>query len=445
MRNKVRKSNALAVAAVLAAFAITPSASAQARGQKPVRVTIWSFTKEVELLLGDYKKSASIDDSKVQFDFIFSNMASYQSKLDAALSSEKDGPDVFALDSAWLGKYVESGRLGDLSSLAPDNSGSFPYLVGMGTDRGGTLRALSWLATPGGFLYRRSLAKKYLGTDDPAGVQSRISDPTAFLETARELKRSSKGKVAIVCSTEELFRPFVSARVSGWLDGDDLVIEPLALELARLTEIFRDEALDPRIPMWSDEWFLRMGGTASDASADDAEIFGYFLPTWGLQYVLKPNARNKLGSDTRGDWGLAQGPVAYSWGGTWLAASGREGKVAEESLKFIKFCCTDAAYQSELTRRSELPVARIAASEDAKSRYADPFLGGQNYYAAFVEIARSVKGGNLSPKDGEIEAIWLDLMKAFRRGKQNHNAFIEEFRLEFEKTFRTAPRGIDVR
>ncbi len=445
MKKIIKKSNALAFAAVAAMIAAAPGAVGQAGKPKPARVSIWSFSKEAEQLLNAYKKMAVVDESKVQFEFILIDNKDYQSRLDAALKSKKGGPDVFVLEAAYLGKYVESGRLADLSSLAPGYSGSFPYTVRMGTDRDGTVRALSWHAVPGGFFYRRSLAKKYFGTDDPAAVQERIATPDAFIEAARELARASSGKVAMICSAQDLFNPFKGARDVGWLDGNKLVIDPMMVELARITRIFRDEALDPRIQMWTNGWFEGMKGAVYGTRRESVEIFGYFLPTWGLHYVLKPNAKGHLGSSTVGDWGLARGPVPYSWGGNWLAASGGEGEDASEALKFIEYCCTNGEFQAAWAKETGDVVACQKAADEAKERYSEPFLGGQNHYAAFAEMARSMKGGNLSARDEEIDGAWQYQMKLFIQEKQSEETFIQDFRSELARAFRGTLRGIDVR
>ncbi len=69
-------------------------------------------------------------------------------------------------------------------------------------------------------------------------------------------------------------------------------------------------------------------------------VFGYFLPTWGLHYVLKTNCEDAEGNTTSGDWGMVAGPQAYYWGGTWLAI--REGtELVDESADIIKYLTTE--------------------------------------------------------------------------------------------------------
>ena len=45
-------------------------------------------------------------------------------------------------------------------------------------------------------------------------------------------------------------------------------------------------------------------GVLADESGNQKEVFSYFLPTWGLHYVLKTNA-----PETSGDWAMCAGPV----------------------------------------------------------------------------------------------------------------------------------------
>ncbi len=62
-----------------------------------------------------------------------------------------------------------------------------------------------------------------------------------------------------------------------------------------------------------------MNDTLVDAEGNPKQIFSYFLPTWGLPYVLAPHAKSADGTkDTAGDWAMITGPLPYQWGGTWL-------------------------------------------------------------------------------------------------------------------------------
>ena len=51
-----------------------------------------------------------------------------------------------------------------------------PYVDELSRDKEGDIRGLSWQSTPGGFWYKKALAKEYLGTDDPDELAAMLSD-----------------------------------------------------------------------------------------------------------------------------------------------------------------------------------------------------------------------------------------------------------------------------
>lgn len=58
----------------------------------------------------------------------------------------------------------------------------------MGKDKDGNVRALSWQTTPGGVYYKRSIAKKVLGTDDPKEIGAMMNSMDGVFEVAEKMK-----------------------------------------------------------------------------------------------------------------------------------------------------------------------------------------------------------------------------------------------------------------
>ena len=103
-------------------------------------------------------------DIKVNFTLIPTDV--YPNKLKNAIQSG-NAPDVFALEGAFIRNFVEEeGVMADLTELKPELEAidTLEYTMDIGTDENGDLRAVSWQGAPGAMFYRRSLAKKYLGT-----------------------------------------------------------------------------------------------------------------------------------------------------------------------------------------------------------------------------------------------------------------------------------------
>ena len=100
-----------------------------------------------------------------------------------------DRVDLFIVDEADLRDYVESevslDVTGQIGITREELADQFPYTQQMATDGEGRLKAVTWQATPGVFVYRRSIANKVLGTDDPDKVQEAVSDWEKFAGTAQ--------------------------------------------------------------------------------------------------------------------------------------------------------------------------------------------------------------------------------------------------------------------
>jgi multiple sugar transport system substrate-binding protein len=425
--------------AALAACQGTPGGKTSAE-KGPKKIVVWTFTKEMNELLEIYKKSPRYDDSKVSLSIVLTKADGFQAKLDSALQSGMEAPDVLTLEAAFLGKYVESGKLADLSEMASAYAKCFPYVVDAATDSGGKVRALSWHAAPGCFYYRRSLAKKYLGSDDPAAVQEKVGDFKAFMATAVSLARDSRGSARIVPSSADLFQVFKGARKTGWVRDGKLSIDPAMIESLGVSRRLHKEGLEADIGMWTEEWFQAMR-SGVDAPSGEIDVLGYFLPTWGLEFVLKPYSMDRLGlSGTRGDWAMVPGPAPYFWGGTWVAARAKSANL-REALEIVEYLGTDPECQKAWTGKKGDIASIMEVADEAKGGYADSFLGGQNYYAAFVDMARTVNGKTLSAYDSVIDGLWQAQQRAFAKGRMSEAAVLTEFRSAVKKAIPT----LDVR
>jgi multiple sugar transport system substrate-binding protein len=129
-----------------------------------------------------------------------------------------------------------------------------------------------------------------------------------------------------------------------------LTIEQHILDYFDLAKTMHDQGLTADIGMWSPPWFEMM-------DSNNPEFMGFFLPPWGLHYVIKPNAKN-----TVGDWGLCKGPGTFFWGGT-------TGDV----------------------------VSSKSVCNKIKANYSDPQLAGQNHYEFFTQQALKADVKNTFP------------------------------------------------
>ena len=394
-------------------------------GKEPAQTAlqVWSFTDELEGMIKNYYVPAH---PGVNYVYTFTPSDQFEGRLDPVLSSGQGTPDVFALEAAFVRKYVESGQLLDLTDLYEVNKQKLlQYPVDIGSYNG-RVYALSWQATPGAMFYRRSLAKKYLGTDDPATVQTYFADLNKFLETAGLLNERSNGSCVVVASGDgDLYNVFLSSRNDPWVVDGRLVIDPRLEQYMDVAKLLYERRWEGRVGQWSDGWFAGMRGELRDETKA-LEVFSYFLPTWGLHYVLKTNAPN-----TSGDWAMIPGPVPYYWGGTWLGAwkNTRHADVAKELIRYLTI---DDGFLEQWARDTGDVVSNIAVLNKIKDNYSEPFLGGQNHYAEFAQMALGVNGRLVQGVNQSLDGTFREALNTFRFGEKTKAQALDDFRTTAE-------------
>jgi len=265
---------------------------ASAQPQNSNKLIIWSFTDEIANFTNNPTWGFKATHPNIQVDYSQTPSDQFQAKVDPVLQTGQGAPDIIALESAFVRKYVESGLLLDLTDIYEANKNKLlAYPVEVGTYKG-KVYALSWQTCPGAMFYRRSLARKYLGTDDPKTVQTYFANFNKLLETAQLLNQKSNGSCVVVSSLGDLRNPFLSARKQPWIVDNKLVIDPAMEQYMDICKTLHDNRWEGRVGQWSEGWFNGM---------KREQVFSYFLPTWGLHYVLKTNT-----PQTSGDWAMIQ-------------------------------------------------------------------------------------------------------------------------------------------
>lgn len=402
----------------------TPSTSsggsdAPASGKRVLKV--WSFTNEIRTMavaFEGYYKDVDVD---VVYTMIPMTDGEYQTKLKASIGTA-DAPDVVALEAAFVKEWVEADFLANLNDLLPltEELKTFPAVVQVGTHEGVT-KAYSYQATPGAFFYRRSMAQECLGTDDPDQVQAMVADIDKFVETAAKIKACNPDYFTVGTSGE-LFNPFLANRSQPWIVDGELVIDPMVVEYINFAKLMRENGYESQASQWTEGWFAGMSDSLVGADGKPKKVFSYFLPTWGLPYVLIPNS-----GDTGGDWAMINGPLAYQWGGTWVGAIDGSPNI-DLAKEFIKFVALNeenltnwatGVYTNEYLKAidptvpddqaqapgdfvsSQVVVEKITSTFDGSALY--EWLGGQNNYEAFGEAAPRVNGALLTGSDDAIQ------------------------------------------
>ena len=335
----------------------------------------------------------------------------YQNKLAAAIRANSGMPDALALESAFAKKFInQEGVLDDLSA-APYNAAEVtskmvPYTVEIGKDKGGVLRALSHQATPGAIGYKRDLATKYLGTDDPDKIAEMISSEDKMLETAKKLSDASKGVAKLWVGFEDVYTMYRGARANGWVDKDlNFSIDPKMTQYIDFMKKLRDGKYEGAIRAWTPAW--------NAAIADDKHLL-FSIPTWGILNIIDSN--DKAHKD-QGRWGLAKAPMSFFWGGTWYGVYSKT-QNKEVAWAFVKWFTADKDHLKAWAKG----VGDFVNDTDLINELTndDSFVNKtvkQNPYKVFGPMVKDINGSIITEQDDVINNNWLNFTETYLAGK----------------------------
>ena len=365
----------------------------------------------------------------------------YQNKLDEALlaqesSADDDKIDMFLIEADYALKYVDSPYTldvrADIGLTDGDLDGQYKYTQDIAT-ADGVLKGVTWQATPGLFAYRRSIAKDVLGTDDPAEVQTYLSDWDKFNEVAA--KAAEKG-YKMLSGYDDSYRTFSNNVSAPWVDGTTVKVDANLMKWVEQTKEFTDKGYNNKSRLWDNTWAADQG--------PEGKVFGFFYSTWGINFTLLGNSlatpvadgeKPQVGNGIYGDYAVCEGPQPYYWGGTWIC--GAAGSDNIETIKDVmqKLTCDEAIMKQITLDTEDYTNNEKAMEEIASSDYKSDFLGGQNHIALFAEAAKKIDMSNAGPYDQGITESFQAAFKDYFTGNVDEDTAKENFKTSVQEKY----------
>lgn len=226
---------------------------------KKLRIYCWN--EEFQARFNDIYADKLPEDVAVEWVITPTQNNAYQDKLDQDLPNNEqldadERIDLFAVEADYILKYVDSDVTldvkEDIGLTDEDLKNQYSYTQEIATDQGGKLKAVSWEADPGVFVYRRSIAKEVLGTDDPDKVQEAISDWDKFEEVAEKMKE--KG-YKMLSGYDDAYRVFSDNVSEPWVnENKEIAIDPMIERWIDQTKEFTDKGYNNKTSLWSTDW-----------------------------------------------------------------------------------------------------------------------------------------------------------------------------------------------
>ena len=329
----------------------------------------------------------------------------YQQKLDDALMNGEQ-VDMFLAEADYIQKYADSEFTQDITAMGvTDFSNAYEYTVKAASDANGVVKGVSFQCCPSALIYRRSIAKDVLGTDDPAEVQAALDSWEKFEAVAADAK--AKGYY-MTASFAETYRPFSNNCTSPWVDEENNLQYDAQIEAwIAQTEKFIENGYTLTAGIWDEEKNVQMFA--------DGKTMCFFGPAWYFNFCMGNAQDPEKGCP--GDWAICEGPAAHFWGGTWLMApAGTENAdiVADIMNTFInneEVCTALVANEAQFSNNKAVN-AKFAADES----YGSAFLGGQNDVAVFAAMTDNIKWENHTIYDQFINEGLQNAMQEYFKG-----------------------------
>ncbi len=383
-------------------------------------ITIWHFSNYEA---NNIKKALTkkFPETKIFLTVTEDIQSKYQNKLTAAYRSGTIMPDLFALESASIKRFVNSDLLCENLNSKRYNASEitnnmFAYTLELAKDESGNLKGLTWYTCPGGIGYKRDVAKKYLGTDDADEISNMLSSPEKIIETSRTLYNNSQGKAKLFPGPAELFEIYSFAKSEPWIVDNKLTIDSKIMEYLDLQKNLSKNKYSGNVRSWTPDW--------NRALSDNASMC-YTIPTWGVPYIIEANDKSNV---NKGRWGIARAPYSYNWGGTWLCMSAASTN-KELSWQFMKYITSDKNLLEEWAQNYKdfINNKDLVNKFGKDDRYINKTIN-QNIYKVFGSIANDIKARASTEFDDIINNHWLSITESYFNGYITKEKTLEDFK-----------------
>ena len=406
---------------VLCMLAVTSMLFAQGaqeapKTDDPVVLEVWARGDEIKSFVPGFE--AANPGIKVNVTVIPD--AEMTPKLITVFASGKGVPDLFMQEANYITYLVEEGCFADLNE-APYHINDYKdniwqATLDVGTDSNGIIKAITWQTNPGAIIYRRDIAEKYFGTDDPETITKALDSDEKMLEVAARMKADG---ISFVSCFKDIFDGKIAQREYPWVVDGKLVIDDVLVDFLDTAKTIITKGYDLGVDQWASEW---IAGVESDS------LFCYMLPPWGYQYVVKPAA-----DKTKGKWAITCPTTSYVSGGSYLGIY-ENTPHKEEAWNFFEYVLLNEDSLYEYAKNSGDFVVLKSVCEKLAASDGEEVLGGQNPNGIFIEAMNHEFKKLNTPYDSQLNDAFVSAIKAYAAGASKDDA-IKQFKNDVKTAF----------
>ena len=416
----------------------------EAKADGEQKLVVWTLAQDLVDFGERYQEKTG-----VQVETVIIEPANYPTKVQTALQGGETEPDIIVGEPQMLEDFYDMGLFADLDALgAKDYEGKIvDYVWEVGKDANGTQRAISYQITPAGIYYRRDIAEKVFGTDDPEEIGKHFATYNAIYDAAEKLKAAG---YRIFASDSEI--NYFSGD-SAWVVDGKLNLSQGRLDYMDLVVGLYQRDLTAYASQWATPWYMAMAGQVPILTAEtqwgtdemniwDAEnfkevtadyetteVFAFGLPAWGVLTM-----RDHVKDTTAGKWGVCAGPAYGFGGGTYIGISSKSQR-QELAWDFVKFCTLDEETADWWIEFSEGDTVSLISALEKHADDTNEVYGGQKLYSFWLEQAKGIDYSKVTRYDKVIGDAWGNAISKVKTGELTKEEAISGFYDAVESTF----------
>lgn len=306
----------------------------------------------------------------------------YFTKIQQAIASGSELPTMVQQSCTLIENYKQLGIFEDLTKepYQVDPNSFFDFIKGRAMTDDGQLIGIEQSVSPSAIAYKRDLAKKYFGTDDPKELAEIFQTTDDYITEGKRIHEESGG-------TDYLFH--AGGAVAEWLyfadstdvqTGDTInFTEKMSKVMGLLCDMRDNKVVDT---------FENGTPQANATYADDNHLF-YPCPNWAITYYIKSND-----AEGAGNWGLMMPATGgYSCGGCSVGitstSTDAQRAAAWEFIHWAFF--TEEGVQTAKEEVEYYVPTKEFYEDPSYAAGADEFFAGQDIGAfLYGEVAQSI-------------------------------------------------------
>ena len=318
----------------------------------------------------------------------------YQTAIETLLQAGTTGtdkyPSIIATDSDLTLNYVQSDYTLPMSELGigeEDYANMYPYTV-EDAKFDGQVKALTWQATPGCFIYRTDIAEEVLGTSDPEAVQKEVGNWNKFFNVADRMKEAG---YKMLSGPDDIKYAMLDQKKQPWVFDEILNIDPVVTDYLEYAKKLYDGDYTNQTKLMDSNW----------ENSFDSDVFCWFGAPWFVYWCI--NAEQHMG-----EFKICEGPSAFHWGGTYLNVA-KDCPDKELAALVVKTLCCDDTVMQKITEDTKDFVNNKTIMEQMSQSEAGniEMLGGQNPISIWMETADKIDLSNATAYDAKFNG-YLD-------------------------------------